>query len=129
VIDEHQVSRMSDHNEIDKTIRAVYGHVVDILRQNDDEFYIPLVALEGSMLPADLMCHYIPMEEPEEQLAASYGEPANLIGLRVRVEYYGINWRSGVARVVPSRSRRPVGNLTEVPTRGFRYAVAGGGSV
>lgn len=127
MIDKYPTSRHIDHLDQDRTLRAVYGYIIDILSMNDQDYYIPLVGPEETFYSVDTQCNYIPLDESPEQLAANYGSPRDLIGLRVRVEYYGIRWKTGTARIVPGKQRQPVGNLTEVPSRGFRFAVAGGG--
>jgi hypothetical protein len=127
--DNYKISQMIHNIEQDRTIRAVYGYIIDILTIEEQDFYIALVGPEEANFPADTMCHYIPIDESPESLAASYGPPKDLVGLRVRVDYYGSSWRRGVAHIVPQRERTSHGNASEVPRRGFRYAVAGGGSV
>jgi hypothetical protein len=129
MIDNYQISRQVDYLEEDKTISAVYGYIIDILSIDDQDFYIPLVAPERTVFSADSQSHYIPLDEHFGQLAATYGSPRDLKGLRVRVEYYGTKWNTGVARIVVDRNRQPVGNSMEVPSRGFRFAVAGGGKI
>lgn len=128
-ITDTNISRQVEHIEQDRRIKAIYGHIIDVLNMNDNPYYIVLVGPEETYYPVDTQCEYIPLEESPSRLAAAYGEPSELIGLRVRVEYYGMRWRTGVARIVSGRNPEPTGNLTEVPTRGFRFAVAGGGSV
>jgi hypothetical protein len=125
----HQISRETDHVERDRRLQTVYGHIVEMLNLDDQDFYMPLVVLEQSSFAPGSSLNYIPLDDTPEQLAANYGAPRDLIGLRVRIEYFGNSWRTGVAKVVSGRSRQPVGNLTEVPSRGFRYAVAGGGGL
>jgi hypothetical protein len=129
LIDDHQISRHTDNLEEDTRISAIYGHIIDVLSINGQDFYIPLVALERTVFGVDSQSHYIPLDETDAQLAATYGTPRDLKGNRVRIEYYGQKWNSGVARIVPGRGRQPSGNITEIPSRGFRYAVAGGGSL
>ncbi len=113
----------------DRSLNAVYGYVVEIFSIDDQDFYIPLIAPEESAFSIDTKTSYIPLEESTESLAASFGEPRNLIGQRVRIEYYGARWQKGTCRIVPPRSREPIGNTMELPSRGFRHAVAGGGGV
>jgi hypothetical protein len=127
--DDYKISQTVSNIRQDRRIKAIYGYIMEVLNIEEEDYYIPLVALENHALPVDTQCHYIPLDETPEQLASNYGEPRDLIGLRVRVEYYGTRWRTGVARIVPGRTRRPVGTATEIPSRGFRFAVAGGGSV
>ena len=127
--DRREISNSIHQMTQSKSLNAVYGYIVEILSIDDQDFYIPLIAPEDSAMPVDTQCAYIPLEESPEALASSFGAPRDLIGQRVRVEYYGMHWKKGTCRVVPSRNRQPVGNLTEIPSRGFRHAVAGGGSV
>jgi len=127
--EEHKISQVVDRVTQDRTIRAIYGHIVDMLNMDDQDYYIALVAPEESNFSVDIMSHYIPIDESTESLAANYGPPEDLIGLRVRVDYYGTAWRSGVAHIVPSRNRVPPGNTSEMPRRGFRFAIAGGGGI
>ena len=122
-------SRTIQHLEQNRSVNAIYGHIVDILNIDEQDYYVALVAPEESDLSPDIMSHYIPIDEPVSSLAANYGPPRDMIGLRVRVEYYGTRWRRGVAKVVPERDRQPPGNASEVPSRGFRFAVAGGGTI
>lgn len=123
------VSRPVENVEQDRKIKSVYGYILDILNMNDEPYYIALVGPEETYYPVDTQCEYIPLEESPTRLASAYGPPEALIGLRVRVEYYGMRWRTGVARIVPGRNPEATGNLSEMPTRGFRFAVAGGGGI
>jgi hypothetical protein len=129
MIDTPEMSRHVDRVEQNRSINAIYGHIINTLDIDEQQYYIALVALEETSFDIDLQCSYIPLEESHEQLSANYGSPRDLIGLRVRVEYYGSSWKTGVAHIVPERNRQPVGNTTEIPARGFRFAVAGGGSI
>ncbi len=106
-----------------------YGHVVGILSINDEEYYIPLIVKEGTGVHPTRNTHYIPMADTVEHLATMYGEPQALIGLRVRVEYWGRDWRNGACRIEAGRTRRAAGPAATVETTGFRWAVAGGGVI
>ena len=123
------LSRHVFRAEQDRQLKAIYGHIVEVLEMNENSYYIVLVAPEETYFSVDTQCEYIPLEESPARLAAAYGVPRDLIGERVRVEYYGARWRAGVAHIVPGRNPQPTGNTSEVPQRGFRFAVAGGGSV
>jgi hypothetical protein len=122
------MSQSIENVSVERSLNITYGHIIGVLSIGDEDYYIPLVAPESTLFRVDAVCEYIPLEETPVQLAASYGPPRDMIGLRVRIEYHGPNWRRGVAKVVPAKEREPMGNETEIPSRGFRYAIAGGGS-
>ncbi len=129
MIDNYKISQTSEDVRRDRRIKVIYGYIVEMLTIDNQDYYIPLVAPEEHSMSIDSQCQYIPFDESPEQLAANYGTPRDLIGRRVRVEYYGTRWRIGVARIVPERTRQPAGNITEIPSKGFRFAIAGGGSI
>lgn len=110
----------------DRQLNVEYGYVVGVGSTDENPRYLVLVKKEFSY-GVDGAPVLIPVEEPAEVLASTYGRPEDLIGQRVRVEYFGTNWRTGVARIVPSRDIPSRPGLTDIPSRGFRYAVAGGG--
>ncbi len=126
---QHQTSRSIVAVEQSRSLNAIYGHIVEILTIDDRDYYIPLVVPEETIFPVDTQSEYIPLEENAGSLSSNFGKPRDLIGLRVRVEYYGARWRTGVARIISPRRPAATGNESEVPSRGFRFAVAGGGSV
>jgi hypothetical protein len=128
--DEYQISRTIYSQGENLAVNTIYGHIVGILPNEEEEIrYIAMVAPDRTNLPATTQIRPLPLEDHDQTLASNFGRPSDLIGMRVRIEYYGSNWESGIARIVPPRERQPVGNLSEVPSRGFRFAVAGGGSI
>jgi len=126
--DPFEISRQESPSQVE-SLNTIYGHIIDIFTTGEDDYYVPLVTLESSSFPAETNIAFVPLDESNEQLAATYGSPRDIIGLRVRIEYRGIQWMSGIARIAPEKDRVPVGNATSIPSRGFRYAVAGGGKV
>jgi hypothetical protein len=112
------------------TIAVQFGYIVDVLTSDDEAFYVAVVMREISspQMPADsnpIMC---PLGHPIEELTSLYGEPEALIGRRVMIEYVGSNWGGGVARLTLPRVPTSIGTAMELPSRGFRHAVAGSGS-
>jgi hypothetical protein len=113
----------------DNALRVVRGYILQIVSLGEDRYYKVLVALEGARAgQAVKNARVVTIEEPGEHLAATFGEPEDLIGRRVRIEYTGGNWWRGVARVIPQQNEA-LGESLDLPSRGFRYAVAGGGSI
>jgi len=118
----------ADRDE-DRSLRVDYGYILAMMSNDEEQYYHGLIALERSSVPAGSESRVMAIEEGHEHLAASYGAPEDLIGRRVRIEYVGKHWWTGTVKIVPGRRTRPIGELMDVPSRGFRYAVAGGGSV
>lgn len=110
----------------DRQLNIEYGYIVGVGSPDESPRYLVLVRKEFSH-GIDGAPVLIPVEEPAEVLASTFGRPEDLIGQRVRVEYFGSNWRTGVARIVPGRDVPSRPGLTEIPGRGFRYAIAGSG--
>jgi len=117
-----------DYGE-DRALRVDYGYILAMLSNDRYQYYHGLIALERSRLPAGTSARVMVIEEGVESLAATYGAPEDLVGRRVRIEYVGRSWWTGTVRIVPGREAEPIGELMNIPSRGFRYAVAGGGSV
>jgi hypothetical protein len=112
----------------DTRVKAEYGYIVDIIApspEEDNQYYIAEVAKENSALPSDIYTAIVHMEQTPQELASLYGTPRDLIGLRVRIDYTGNDFRSGVARVVSGRAPTAMGGFTEVRSRGFRHARPG----
>lgn len=108
------------------SINIAYGYIVGVLSTEEEPRYLALVHREFSTAHPGAESILIPIEETHEHLAATYGTPNDIVGLRVRMEYVGTDPRRGVARIVPGRNVPARPNITELPARGFRYAVAGG---
>jgi len=110
-------------------VNVEFGFILSIVEDQDDTYYIAIVAKEMNSLQADSQLAIMPIGHTIEELSSLFGEPSDLIGRRVRIEYRGGNWRTGMCRLAAPVVQGSVGTAMEVPSRGFRYAVAGGGSV
>lgn len=110
-------------------IAVEYGRIMDILTNEEAEYYVVLVAKERSLHGPESKCAILPLGHTLEELTSNFGTPKDLVGRRVRVEFFGNSWRRGIAYLAFDTSLQGVGTAMELPSRGFRYAVAGGGSV
>lgn len=110
-------------------IKCTYGFIEDIFPASglEEEFYIIKVILEATVYHEACEAPMIPMEQTVEELSALYGPPSALIGRRVRIEYTGRDYKSGVARVVADRIPGGGTEMNQINSRGFRYAVPGSG--
>lgn len=126
---EHQISQISRHSISDRRLQVEYGYVFDIISLEEQSYYIAVVGREQGIIPADEDSTVVPLEHSIEELTSLYGAPEDIIGLRVRVEYFGEDWRQGIAKIVSPREPSGVGTSMDVDSRGFRHAVAGGGNV
>lgn len=108
-----------------RRLNVEYAYIVGIAATEEEPRYMVLVKKEFCLGSVSEQPAIVPMEEPPEVLAASFGRPEDLIGQRVRIEYFGSNWKTGIARIVTGRDIPSRPNLTDIPSRGFRYAVAG----
>jgi len=112
-------------------VKVVYGYITDIYtgdeEEEQDDYYIVQIQRENTVNPTNSDYEYIALEQTPEELAALYGAPSDLIGKRVRVDYTGRDFRSGTARIVADVVPRGGQSLTEIESRGFRYAVPGEG--
>lgn len=110
-------------------IKCTYGYIDDIFPAEglEEEFYIIKVSLESSVHPTSSEVPMIPIEQTVEELSALYGPPSALIGRRVRIEYTGRDYTSGVARIVSDIVPGGGTAMNQINSRGFRYAVPGKG--
>ena len=108
-------------------IKCVYGYITNIYlaEGEEDEYYVVGVEREGTTAPDGTPYPTIPMEQTVEELSSLYGPPSSLVGRRVRVDYTGRTFHSGIARVVSERFPGGGTNMNELPGRGFRYAIPG----
>lgn len=118
-----------DKSAYDRSLNIEYGYIVGAFSSDEEPRYFVLVLKEFSRVDPRQDPAAIPIEESYEHLAATYGPPENLVGLRVRIEYVGTDWKLGSARIAPPRDVPVRANLTSLPARGFRYAQAGGSSL
>ena len=112
----------------DRSLNIEYGYIVGAFTSDDQPRYFVLVLKEFSRVDPRQDPAAMPIEEAYEGLASTYGPPENLVGMRVRIEYVGTDWKLGSCRLAPGREVPVRGNLTSLPSRGFRYASAGGSS-
>ena len=115
--------------EEDTRIHSIFGHIVEIASIDEEDQYLVLVLPEGAILSAEFYAAFLPLEDRPDILASNYGTPRDLIGRRVRIDYYGLDWTKGLARIITNRRVESPGNTIEMPARSFRFAVAGGGAV
>jgi len=111
------------------TLNVEFGFIVDIIADEEETYYLAIVAKERGVLPADSELAMLPLAHTVEELTSLYGSPQDVIGRRVRIEYRSHNWRRGICFLTAGQAIRGASRAMEVPSRGFRYAVAGGGSV
>jgi hypothetical protein len=113
----------------DRSLNIEYGYIIAAFTSEEEPRYFVLVLKEFSRVDPRQDPAAMPIEESYEYLASTYGSPENLVGLRVRIEYIGSDWKLGAAKIVPGRDVPVRGTLTSLPSRGFRYAAAGGSSL
>jgi len=112
----------------DRSLKIGYGYIISMMVNEEESYYHAVVGPEVTRVGLSESA-ILPLMETPEFLSATYGPPEDLVGRRVRIEYVGTRWQSGTAKIVPERTARPIGNLVDIPGRGFRYAVPGGGSI
>lgn len=110
-------------------IKCVYAYIEDVFPADgqEEEFYIVSVSREGTIHHEETEAPIIPLEQTVEELSMLYGAPSALIGRRVRIEYTGRDYTSGVARVVADSIPGGGTQMNKIESRGFRYAVPGSG--
>ncbi len=111
------------------SLNVEFGFILDVIGDEDNVYYIAIVAKEKNVFPADTQLATLPLTHTTEELNSLFGAPEDIVGRRVRIEYRGSDWRKGACSLTVNSQIAPVGTSMEVPSRGFRYAVAGGGSV
>lgn len=110
------------------TLNVEYGYIIGMLNsENDGPLYRAAVARERTRNTASQDWHLLPFDQTVEELRSLYGDPQDLIGLRVRIEYYGTNWTLGRIRIVSPKGLETRSSGSEFNNRGFRYAVPGEG--
>lgn len=110
-------------------IKCTYGHITEVFPADgvEEEYYIVQVSLENSVLQDETEVPMIPIEQTVEELSALYGPPSAIIGRRVRIEYTGRDYKSGIARIVSDLIPGGGTQMNKIKSRGFKYAVPGKG--
>lgn len=119
------MSRLNSSSEL----KFVYGYITEVSEIENQSFYVVKVRTENSLASFETSVPMIPLDQTPEELSSLYGPPSALLGRRVKVEFTGANFSSGVAKIVTGSRLRDETGFNTNKTRPFRYAVAGGGKV
>jgi hypothetical protein len=105
--------------------KVEYGYIVDVPAQEGaGRRYLVLAIRESSALDPAKAPFFVAIEGTIEELASLYGEPRELIGRRIRVEYRG-HPSQGIAYLVQGAEVESADGMLTLENSGFRHAVAG----